>query len=190
MYEVSDAYKAAITSAERRALGYITDLGGTIILDQKQLQSIEIEQAANSGDDLTLGSYLSDCIAITAMDPDGAIAAMPWGEMEFIPWLGVETTAGPEMVPMGVFTAGTAETENDAPVVKIEMCIRDSRIPGADDLHPGPLDQKPQSGGRQGRGNPRLVLWALQGAYERSLHCDGRPRRAAVICGTRRDRRL
>ena len=77
MYEVSDAYKAAITSAERRALGYITDLGGTIILDQKQLQSIEIEQAANSGDDLTLGSYLSDCIAITAMDPDGAIAAMP-----------------------------------------------------------------------------------------------------------------
>ena len=120
MYQVSDAYKAAIISGERKMVGQITDTKGTVILGQTQLQNIEIEQAANSGDDLTLGSYLSDRITVTAVDPDGAIAAMPWGEMEFVPWLGVETADGPEMVPMGVFTAGAAETENDAPVVKIE----------------------------------------------------------------------
>lgn len=119
MYPTSDAYKAAIFAHERTTLSRIDDVDGNVLIAPEAMKSADIEAAANSGDDITLGSCLCDQIKITAMDEDGTLTTIDWDGREIVPYMGVETTGGPELVPMGVFVVTKAEGKNNF-LVEIE----------------------------------------------------------------------
>ena len=101
MYQTSEAYRKAIVQGARTAIGYIADINGNILLGQEQLQKIDIEASANSGEDLLPGSCLCDKLKITALDPTGTVTSLNWAGKEIVPYLGVETADGAETIPMG-----------------------------------------------------------------------------------------
>ena len=89
MYPVSDAYKEAITAEKRTVICRIDDMEGNALLEQGgALQTAELEAAANSGDDIVLGSCLCDQLKITALDGDGTLTTMMWDGREIVPYMG------------------------------------------------------------------------------------------------------
>ena len=127
MYQTSEAYRKAIVQGARTAIGYIADINGNILLGQEQLQKIDIEASANSGEDLLPGSCLCDKLKITALDPTGTVTSLNWAGKEIVPYLGVETADGAETIPMGVFIATEPKVTNDC-LVEIEAQDRACKL--------------------------------------------------------------
>ncbi|MBU5419600.1 hypothetical protein KQI11_05630 [Acetanaerobacterium sp. MSJ-12] len=114
MFPVSEAYLNDIFAPSRRAKGQLADTSGNLLLSAEQVKTIEISGLANSGGDIAPGAFLSDELKVAVTDPDGAIAAIQWEGKEVVPQLGIETAAGLELVPMGVFVVQKPEQKNGA----------------------------------------------------------------------------